>query len=292
MASREPAAERDRSPGEAGELDAKDRREIRRRQSLRSPVIYEVVRHEGEEELDRPLASLWWSGVAAGFGISLSLIVQGALYAGLPDAPWRHLVTSLGYTTGFVIVVLGRLQLFTENTITAVLPLLADRSLGTLRRTLRLWGVVFGANMVGTMVVALLTVPLGGVPPHVVDGMMGISRHLLELDFLRALLHGIPAGFLVAAVVWMLPNASGNALGVVVLMTYAIAVGGFTHVVAGSLDVWLLLLTGEVGPLRAVAGMLLPVFVGNLIGGTGLFSLIAWGQVRRELEAVHEPPAD
>jgi formate/nitrite transporter FocA (FNT family) len=288
MAEREARARRKDEPYEGSELDAKDRREIRRRQSLRSPVIYEVVRREGDEELTRPVASLWWSGVAAGFGISLSLIMQGALHAGLPDVSWRPLLTSLGYTTGFVIVILGRLQLFTENTITAVLPLLADRSLTVLRQTLRLWIVVFVANMAGTAAVAALALGSAGLPPTVVEGMLEVSRHLLELSFLQALGYGVPAGFLVAAIVWMLPNASGNALGVIVLMTYAIALCGFTHVVAGSLDVWLLLFHGEVGFVRALVGMLLPVFVGNLVGGTGLFSLIAWGQVREELE----PPQD
>lgn len=268
---------------EQPDLDARDRSEVRRRQSLRSPIIYEVVRREGEEELTRPTASLWWSGVAAGLGISLSLIVQGALHAGLPDTAWRPLVTSLGYTTGFVIVILGRLQLFTENTITAVLPLLADRSFSTLQRTLRLWLLVFTANMLGTLMVACLVVFVGGVPAPVSAGMLDVSRHLLELGALEALVRGIPAGFLVAAIVWMMPNASSSTFGVIVLLTYSIAVGGFTHVVAGSLDVWLLVLEGITDPGWALAGMLAPVFLGNLIGGSGLFALIAWGQVREEM---------
>src|SRR5665213_2627063 len=75
--------------------------------SPRTPVIYEVVRRIGDEEMARPATSLWWSGVAAGLSISFSLLAQAILQAHLPDAPWRQLVCSLGYCVGFLMVVLG-----------------------------------------------------------------------------------------------------------------------------------------------------------------------------------------
>ena len=92
----------------------------------RTPVIYEVVRRLGDEEMERPAISLWWSGVAAGLSISFSLLAQAILQSHLPDAPWRPLVSGFGYSVGFLMVVLGRQQLFTESTITAVLPVLKD----------------------------------------------------------------------------------------------------------------------------------------------------------------------
>jgi formate/nitrite transporter FocA (FNT family) len=80
-------------------------------------VIYEIVRRLGDEEMDRPVFSLWWSGVAAGLSISFSLLTQAVLQAHLPPAPWTGVVTSLGYSVGFLMEVLGRQQLFTENTV-------------------------------------------------------------------------------------------------------------------------------------------------------------------------------
>ncbi|MBN9940454.1 formate/nitrite transporter family protein, partial [Listeria monocytogenes] len=77
------------------------------------------VREEGETAVKRPAAALLWSGLAAGIAINASLLFEGALYAHLPDAPRRPAVVSLGYPIGFLIVVLGRMQLFTESTITA-----------------------------------------------------------------------------------------------------------------------------------------------------------------------------
>ena len=70
----------------------------------------------------RPALSLWWSGVAAGLSISFSLLAQAILATHLPDASWRELVIALGYPVGFLMVVLSRQQLFTENTITVVSP--------------------------------------------------------------------------------------------------------------------------------------------------------------------------
>src|SRR5215469_15499675 len=89
--------------------------DVEERSRPRTPVIYEVVRRMGEEEMERPAVSLWWSGVAAGLSISFSLLAQAILQTHLPDAPWRDLVSSLGYVVGFLMVVLSRQQLFTEN---------------------------------------------------------------------------------------------------------------------------------------------------------------------------------
>ena len=122
--------------------------------SPRTPVIYEIVRRLGDEEMDRPVTSLWWSGIAAGLSISFSLLAQGILQAHLPEAPWRPLVVSLGYSVGFLMVVMSRQQLFTESTVTAVLPVMAKLTRTNLWRLGRLWGVVLLANIAGTLIAA------------------------------------------------------------------------------------------------------------------------------------------
>jgi Formate/nitrite transporter len=106
--------------------------DIEERAQPRTPVIYEVVRRLGEEEMARPPVSLWWSGVAAGLSISFSLLAQAVLYVHLPDAIWRPLVTGFGYSVGFLMVVLSRQPLFTENTITVVLLVMKQFSLANL----------------------------------------------------------------------------------------------------------------------------------------------------------------
>ncbi|MGI4799523.1 MAG: formate/nitrite transporter family protein, partial [Janthinobacterium lividum] len=81
-------------------------------------LIHEIIRAEGESELDRSILALLLSGLAAGLAMGLSLITEGLLRAHLPEAPWRELVSKIGYAVGFLVVVLGRQQLFTENTLT------------------------------------------------------------------------------------------------------------------------------------------------------------------------------
>jgi formate/nitrite transporter FocA (FNT family) len=113
------------------------------------------VRRLGEEEMLRPATSLWWSGVAAGLSISFSLLAQAILRTHLPDAPWEPLVTSFGYCVGFIMAVLSRQQLFTESTITAVLPVAAEFTWKNVGRMTRLWAIVLAANLAGTLFAAL-----------------------------------------------------------------------------------------------------------------------------------------
>lgn len=109
--------------------------------------MHETIRLEGEEELKRSNSALAFSGLAAGLSMGFSLIAQGLLQAHLPDAGWTPLVVNWGYSFGFLIVVLGRQQLFTENTLTVILPLLVRRDRKTLLAVARLWAIVLVANL-------------------------------------------------------------------------------------------------------------------------------------------------
>lgn len=264
-------------------LSREDEEAARERLRLRPAVVYEIVRREGEEEMQRPLASLWWSGVAAGLGITASVLAEGLLHHYLPDTPYRPILENFGYCLGFLLVIMGRLQLFTENTITVVLPLLAGFSLQRLWIVTRLWLVVFLANMVGTLVTAAVTVYAGTVHPEHMPALLEVSHHFADNTPFEALVYGIPAGFFIAAIVWMLPSSEGSEFWIIVAFTYLIALGDFTHVVAGSAEVFLLQISGELGVLDGIFGLILPTFLGNVIGGTCLFAVLAYGQVQEEV---------
>jgi formate/nitrite transporter FocA (FNT family) len=249
--------------------------------SLRSPAIYEVIRRQGMEELRRPVASLWWSGVAGGLALSTSTFCQGFLYMHLPATVWRPVLTSFGYCIGFLIVILGRLQLFTENTLTVVLPLLKEPSRRRLMCGARLWIVVLLANMTGTLFAATVAV-YGGAASDQMAAFLQVAADYADRSVTDVFLYSVPAGFFVAALVWIAPSAeSGKAL-VVIALTYMIALGDLTHVVAGSTEVFLLSLTGSIG-VPMVLSHIAVTLAGNVIGGTGLFAVIAYGQVRQEL---------
>jgi formate/nitrite transporter FocA (FNT family) len=111
-----------------------------------------------------------------------------------------------------------------------------------------------------------------------------VSGPILQHDAWTTFLVGMPAGFLIASVAWILPNARGSEFWVILTITYVIALGGFSHVVAGSGEAWLLWLTGHASLFDATCRLILPSLLGNIIGGTGLFTVLAHGQVRREIQ--------
>lgn len=251
--------------------------------TLTSKLVYEVIRRNGEEELERPLRSLVWSGVAAGMMISFSVLGEAIFRTYLPDEPWRPLLENLGYSLGFMIVIMGRMQLFTENTITTTLPLMARPSWAVLARVARLWGAVLAANLVGAFAAAILFAHSGAVADGFQPALLSLSEHAVTMPPWQGFMRGVPAGILIAAIVWMMPRSEHSAFFIILAFTWLIAAGDFTHIVAGSVEMAYMLVTGHLGLGAAAFGFFLPVLAGNVIGGTAIFTLMAWGQVKDEL---------
>jgi len=267
----------------AGGITAEEIKDVEELATPRTPVIYEVVRRLGEEEMERPITSLWWSGVAAGLSISFSLLSQAILTAHLPQAQWQPLVVGFGYCIGFIMAVLSRQQLVTESTITAVLPVAADVTSRNILRMARLWAIVLAANLAGTLFAALFCSFTPVLPGDIYNGMLEISRDLLGFGWWEMVFRAVAAGFLMAAMVWLMPGAEGSQFRVITLMTWLIAVGGFTHIVAGSMESYLLVFAGEWSWWQMIIDFMVPVLIGNMIGGTALFALIAYAQVMDEI---------
>jgi formate/nitrite transporter FocA (FNT family) len=266
------------------DVDSDENEQADEYENVPSSVIFEAIRREGEHELSRSISALWWSGVAAGLAISTSVLCKGFLASILPHADWAAGISNLGYTVGFLIVILGRMQLFTENTITPILPLLLKPTRSSFYQTARLWGIVFAANLVGCMAAALVLVYGNIVPEARFEGILAISRHYAEATAFEHFAWGIPAGFLIAALVWILPRmeSAGEVL-MIVIVTYMIGLGGMSHVVAGSTELFILVVRGELGIAAAALGGILPALAGNVLGGTGIFAALTYAQVREEI---------
>lgn len=252
---------------------------------LSARLIYEVVRRDGEEELRRPMLSLLWSGIAAGILISLSVLGEAIFRQNLnPEAPSSYLIENAGYSLGFIAVIFGRLQLFTENTISTVLPVIAHSDRQSFYAMLRLWALVLAANAVGAFIAAGFMGLTGALSPEIAATITDLSRHATGFGAYEAFLRAIPAGVLVAAIVWMMPSAEGNAFFIIFTFTWLIAAGDFTHIVAGTVEMAFLMLRGDLGFGPAILEFFLPVLAGNIVGGTAIFALLAWGQVRNEVQ--------
>ncbi len=261
------------------DLKAGESAQVARRTAPRAAVVYEAIRQEGEEELARPVSALAWSGLAAGLSMGFSLVGLGLLRAHLPDTPWRPLIASLGYSIGFLIAILGRQQLFTENTLTAILPLLARPNGATLWRVAQLWTTVLAANMVGALLFAWI---IGNT--DVFDGptrqvFREVSQEALKGDFGTTMLRAIFAGWLIALMVWLLPVAEVARVNVIIILTALVALGQFTHIVAGAVEMFYLATTGAAAWTTVFGAYLLPTLIGNIIGGVALVAVLNFAQV-------------
>ncbi|MEZ5876960.1 MAG: formate/nitrite transporter family protein [Tepidamorphaceae bacterium] len=250
----------------------------------RAPVIFETIRRMGDDELSRPAMALAVSGFLAGVAIGLSVFSEALLRTHLPDTPWRPLIENFGYTIGFLVVILGQMQLFTENTITAVCPVLDTPRRSTVFAMLRLWAIVFAMNLVGASLFGLILFLTAGWQPNVWPAIAELSEHALSYGWMETMLRGVGAGWIIALLVWIMPNASASKPLVIILMTYLIALADFSHVVAGTAEAAVVVLTGTESLFEALGGFILPALTGNILGGTVFFTFLAWAQIKTELE--------
>jgi formate/nitrite transporter FocA (FNT family) len=267
-------------------LDQKEQRQAAAGAPMGALVIHEIVRDQGEEELERSFSGLAWSGVAAGLSISFSFVVQAVLQARLPDTPWRPLVAGFGYSVGFLIVILGRQQLFTETTLTAVIPALTRRSWRTVLMTLRVWAIVLVANLAATWVIAAIIAYPDVFPPPTVQAMGELSARTMSGAFWHTALTGGAAGWLIGLMVWLLPGAGPSRPLIIVLLTYVVAICQFPHIIAGSVEAAYGVYTGAATVWDYGFHFLLPTLIGNAAGGTLLAALLNHAPLAGELSAV------
>jgi formate/nitrite transporter FocA (FNT family) len=274
-----PESDGDEAAVAAPELTEKQQQEVEERTSVSAVIVHEAVRYDGEEELKRPASALAWSGLAAGLSMGFSLVAQALLQARLPETSWRPLIVRLGYALGFLIVIGGKQQLFTENTLTAIIPLLARRNLETLAKVLRLWAIVLTANLTGAHIFAWV---VGNTPmfkPEVQAAMLSIAQEAADVTFGAAILRGIFAGWLIAMMVWMLAAIDTGRFAVIVVLTYTVAIASLTHIIAGAVEVLFLVMVGVKSWGTVAWGYLLPTLIGNIIGGVSLTAAINHAQV-------------
>jgi formate/nitrite transporter FocA (FNT family) len=246
-------------------------------------VVHAAVTKQGDDELNRPVGSLLWSAFAAGISMMASLWVSGALHHAMPPVPWREAIVALGYPVGFLIVVLGRMQLFTEQTLVAILPFAREKTARNFWRVARLWAVVFAGNMLGTAAVSALSAFGHVQPPEVLAGMVAVASKLLQHSPQATFALAIPAGFIMAAVAWVHSAEENIGFPIVLVLTLAIGLGGFAHVIVGAAEAWLLVWTGHASFGWALGGFMVPALLGNIVGGTGLFAVLAHAQVKDEI---------
>lgn len=270
--------------------EQQDKKEAEEKSAPSAHVVYEAIRLEGRHELERKPSSLAWSGLAAGMSMGFSFLTQALLRQHLPDSPWAPLITNLGYSAGFLIVILGRQQLFTENTLTVILPLLLHKTRSDLFKVLRLWIVVLGANLVGAFAFAWVAARTGAFASEFHPALDAIATEGTAESFGLNLLRAIFAGWLIALMVWLLPAAESARIWVIIFLTYLIGLGHFPHIIAGATEAFYAGLNGLRPWAELAVGYGLPTLIGNTIGGVTLVAVLAHAQIVGDKEQSNSQP--
>jgi formate/nitrite transporter FocA (FNT family) len=242
----------------------------------------------GLTELERPAKALLLSGLSAGLDVSLGLLLMAVVHTltdGVLSKPVSEILVALTYASGFLFVVLGRSELFTEHTTLAVLPVLDRRA--SLKQLGRLWGLVYIANQVGAAAFAAFLVFLGPRLGIIEPRVFGeIASGLVEHPGWVILLSGVLAGWLMGLLSWLVA-ASRDTIGqifIVLLVTTAIGLCHLHHAVVGTAEVLAGVFSGQGATLADFGKFLLWATLGNMLGGFFFVALIKFGHIRSSSE--------
>jgi formate/nitrite transporter FocA (FNT family) len=243
--------------------------------------IYEQICEDTEEEIERPFSSLCFSGVFGGFAIGLAPlgVALGALTLGEGGA--NAFVAALLYPIGYVAVILGRAQFFTENTLYPVM--LSMRKTRYLRPTARLWAIVYASNLLGALLFAMFAL-LGGAfgdaaGAKLVEEGLSDTGGPLHVTFWSA----VATGFLLALVAWLVEAAEHAIarIAVIYMLTFFVGLASLDHSIATTVEGFAALLGGKL-PIGDLLPWLAVTTLGNIAGGVLIVAAINYGQVRRE----------
>lgn len=264
-----------------------DRRQVEPQKHYHT--ILEQQIQQAQEDLERPAKGLLLSGFTAGLDLGLGPFLMGAVLT-LTRDEFPQAVTELllatAYSVGFVFVVLGRSSLFTEQTTSAVMPVLARRTLFS--RLLRLWGLVLAANLAGATVIAAMAAYLG---PHLgtidLAAIQQIANRLLSHDSGVMLFSAVVAGWLMGLLSWLVVAARDTVSQIVVvwITTFLIGIAGLHHSIAGSVEILMAVFALGGAQFWDYLRFLGIAVIGNAIGGSVFVAVLKFGHVNASTDA-------
>lgn len=249
---------------------------------LSASEIHDNVMSEADEELERATASLLISSFASGLAIGFSFLAGG--YATSLVAPeYGPAAAAAAYPLGFMFVIMARSELFTENTLTPVLPLLHRRDATTLVKMLRVWGLLLLGNLAGTLLFAWLMARTPAIAEQLKPFLLHMAEKATTPSFATTLYQGVFAGWLIALLTWLLASThqTGAQLALIWLVTAPISAFEFKHSIVGSTEAFYRAWAGSAG-WGPMASFILAAVIGNAIGGVLLVAILNYGQVVTE----------
>lgn len=236
--------------------------------------------------------------VLAGAFIALGGMFATTALAGTADAPWGpvRVLAGVAFSLGLILVIVGGAELFTGNNLIVMAWASGRITLGELARN---WVLVFVGNFVGAVATATMVFTAG--MHHSGGGAfgaaaVGIAASKLQLGWGQALVRGVLCNALVCLAVWLTYSArttTDRVLAIVFPISAFVAVG-FEHSIANMYFIPLALfihafdptfVVSTAAPASHVLGLgwtgflwrnLLPVTIGNVIGGSLLVGAVYW----------------
>lgn len=241
--------------------------------------IYEQVSRNARHELGRPALGLAISGLAGGITMGLTALSTSIVVAELGSSAAAKFVAHFLYPIGFIAVILGRAQLFTENTLYPVALVFAERA--HVWKTLRLWAIVLPSNVLGAFFFAMLAVRTGALRPEFVAAMSQFGLDAADVTPSHVFWSGVIGGWIIALVAWLVSGSHSitGSVMLIWLLTFVVGLGGFAHCIATSGEILAAILNHQLAFSRYLA-WLLPATLGNIVGGVLLVTLLEYGQVK------------
>lgn len=248
--------------------------------------IYDNVRETAEEEMRRPTTALMFSAVAAGLTIGFSFLAATYLTTLVPER-YESAATAVGYPLGFIFVVLARSQLFTENTLEPIIPLLHSPSFKTLRRLLHLWMVILVGNFIGTLAFGAILAFTPMFEREFHTSLLKLAEGATSGEFGINAYKSIYSGWLIALMAWLIASTRSTSAQLVLvwLTTAPIAAFKFPHSVAGAVEAFYLAFVGHAAWGDMIGHFIVPTILGNIVGGVLFVALLNHGQVAADRSA-------
>ncbi len=239
--------------------------------------IYQQVAKNAKEELKRSTASLAISGLTGGIFMGLSALGVGVAVARLSHSPGAFVISRMFYPLGFIVVILGRSQLFTENTLYPVALVLTEPR--QIWNTLRLWATVLPSNMLGALTFASLAGLTHSMPADVVQAIAGLGLAAVHQPAGTIFWSGVVAGWIIATAAWLVSGSHSITGSVMVIwaLTFVVGLGNFAHCIATSGEILTAVLTHQL-PWMAYPRWFGPAVAGNICGGVVMVTLLEYGQ--------------
>jgi formate/nitrite transporter FocA (FNT family) len=243
--------------------------------------IFETAVESARDELARSTLALGVSGLAGGITMGLTGLGVATVQAALGEGKGADLAAMLLYPLGFLAVIIGRAQLFTENTLYPVVLVLKERR--HLFDCLRLWAAVFVMNIVGTLIFALLASHTGALSPEIRGALVKLGVNSVHHDWSTIFWTGVIGGWLIALVAWLVTAShwTSSQMMIVYALTFLMGAGHFAHCIAGSGEILTAVLQREVQASTYFAWLACAT-LGNIAGGVVIVSLLNFGQVHAE----------